>query len=203
VLLALLLAAAAAVAGGLLYVRMTGLSAQPAPAATEARLARAIRGFAVPGTFRARTNPVSPSDDVIERAMTHFAEHCAICHANDGSGATDIGRGLFPRPPDLRAPATQTLRDGELFYIIEHGVRFTGMPAFATGDADGEAASWELVHFIRRLPSLSADDLARMAAMAPRSPMEIRQEIEDELFLQGADAPPARPPRSAHEGAHP
>ena len=47
------------------------------------------------------------------------------------------------------------MTDGELFYIIENGVRFTGMPAFATGTAEGEEESWKLVHFIRRLPQLS------------------------------------------------
>ena len=77
------------------------------------------------------------------------------------------------------------MTDGELFYIIENGVRFTGMPAFATGTAEGEEESWKLVHFIRRLPRLSAPELERMKELNPRSPEEIRHEIAEEEFLRG------------------
>ena len=62
-------------------------------------------------------------------ARAHFADHCAICHANDGSGDTPIGRALWPKAPDMRLRETQDLSDGELFWIIENGIRFTGMPA--------------------------------------------------------------------------
>ena len=68
--------------------------------------------------------------EVIAAGMAHYADHCAACHANDGSAETQIGLGMYPRPPDMRQPATQTLTDGELFYIIENGVRLTGMPAW-------------------------------------------------------------------------
>ena len=102
---------------------------------------------------------------------------------------TDFGRGLFPPPPDLRTSPTQELTDGELFYIIENGIRFTGMPAFGTGTPDGEAESWKLVHFIRRLPQIGEEDLEKMKAMNPRSPAEIRLELEEERFLRGEGPP--------------
>jgi hypothetical protein len=92
---------------------------------------------------------------------------------------------MFPPSPDLRAEPTQRMTDGELFYIIENGVRFTGMPAFATGTEEGEQESWKLVHFIRRLPRLSEPELERMKELNPRSPEEIRQEIAEEEFLRG------------------
>jgi len=168
------------------YVRSTGLSARATPSSLEAKLARSVRAFAIPGAERSRRNPVPRSDDAIRAGLEHYADHCASCHANDGSGATQFGRGLFPRPPDLRLAATQQLTDGELFYIIENGIRFTGMPAFATGGAEGEAESWKLVHFIRRLPQLPEADQERMKQLNPRSPEEIRLEIEEEEFLRGA-----------------
>ena len=174
---------------GLAYVRTTGLRARSTPSAVEARLARSVRSFAVPGDDRTRRNPVPRSDDAIGAALQHFADHCAVCHANDGSGTTDFGRGLFPPPSDLRAEPTQRLTDGELFWIIENGIRFTGMPAFGTGSAEGEEESWKLVHFIRYLPRLSESDLERMKALNPRSPEEIRLELEEERFLRG-DGPP-------------
>jgi len=119
--------------------------------------------------------------------MAHYADHCASCHANDGSGDTAIGRGLYPKAPDMRRPATQDLSDGELFHVIEHGIRFTGMPGWRTGTASGEDSSWKLVQFIRHLPRLTDSEIEAMKALNPRSPEEIRQEIEEERFLnQGA-----------------
>jgi mono/diheme cytochrome c family protein len=120
----------------------------------------------------------------VTAGLEHFADHCAVCHANDGSGATEMGKGLWPKAPDMRGEQTQRLTDGELFYIIEHGVRFTGMPGWSTG-ASGEESTWQLVHFIRELPHLTAEQLARMQALNPRSPEEIKLELQEEQFLNG------------------
>jgi mono/diheme cytochrome c family protein len=166
-------------------VMITGLSARPAPGALETRVMRTVRRLAIPRDVRSRTNPAPADAATLDEAMAHFADHCATCHANDGSGNVSIGQGLYPKAPDMRLPATQTLTDGELFYTIEHGIRFTGMPAFGDGSAEGEAASWALVRFIRELPALDAGRLERMKAMNPRPPAEIRREIEEEQFLEG------------------
>jgi mono/diheme cytochrome c family protein len=128
-------------------------------------------------------NPVPASAEALADGMAHYADHCATCHANDGSGDTEMGRGLFPRAPDMRMPATQRLSDGELFYIIENGVRFTGMPAWSTGTKAGEESTWRLVHFLRHLSRLTPAELESMKARNPRSPEEIRLEIEEERFL--------------------
>ena len=155
---------------GLLYVRATGLRGQPEPGSFETRVARAVRGLAIPSEFKVRTNPLGTSEDVFRPGMEHFARYCAMCHANDGSGRdTPFGKGLFPKPPDLRGEATQSLTDGEIFYIIENGVRFTGMPAFGTGSADpaGERLAWQLVSFIRHLPRITADEIGAMEALTP------------------------------------
>jgi hypothetical protein len=97
-----------------------------------------------------------------------------------------MGRGFYPKAPDMRLPATQELTDGELFYVIENGVRFTGMPAWGTGTESGELSSWNLVHFLRHLPRLTAAELETMKGRNPRSPEEIRLELEEERFLSGA-----------------
>jgi mono/diheme cytochrome c family protein len=156
-------------AGGIGYVVATGLSAQPAPGAIETRIARAVRRWAVPREIRDRTNPLaSDSGEVTAEGRRHFARYCASCHANDGSGDTAVGKGLFPRAPDMRNPATQELTDGELLYIIEHGVRFTGMPAWGDGSAKGEELAWKLVAFIRQLPKLTAEELQEMESLNPQ-----------------------------------
>src|SRR5262249_28979075 len=120
----------------------------------------------------------------------HFADHCAVCHGNDGSGNTEMGRGLYPKAPDMRLPATQNLSDGELFYIVENGVRLTGMPGWSTGTKAGEEESWRLVHFIRHLPRLTQSEIEEMEGVNPTSPDEVRKQIEEEKFLQGGDSTP-------------
>jgi len=154
----------------LAYVRSTGLKSQPEPGRLEARVARAIRSVAVPAGDKDRVNPLADSKDAANEGLQHFARYCAMCHANNGSGEkTAIGHGLFPKPPDLRADATQQLTDGELFYIIENGVRFTGMPAFGTGTRTeaGDRQTWQLVTFLRRLPSITAAEIGWMESLNP------------------------------------
>lgn len=177
-----------AVVGGALFVWLIigrGFSAKDEPTFIEAFVARRVRKLATPRSERDAKNPVASSPEVLKEAMAHFADHCATCHANDGSGDTPIGKGLYPKPPDLRAAGTQDLTDGELFYIIHNGIRLTGMPAFGQSDEDPD--SWKLVHFIRHLPSITSDEVETMKEMNPRSPQELEQEETMRRFLAGED----------------
>ena len=167
------------------FIVMTGVSARPDPTALEALTARTVRGIAIRMRVSGLSDPVPVTEATIMEGMEHFADHCAVCHGNDGSGNTEMGRGLYPRAPDMRLPATQNLSDAELFYIIENGVRLTGMPGWATGTKAGETSSWHLVHFIRHLPKLTAAEVEHMEEFTPKSPQEVRQRIEEEKFLQG------------------
>src|SRR5687768_3251308 len=144
----------AAVVGALLLLR-AGIGSRAESRRFETTVARSLRSIAIPRAARNLKNPLAPSAEGIEDGLSHFADHCASCHANDGSGQTEIGRSLYPKAPDMRQAATQNLTDGELFYIIENGVKLTGMPAWGNGTQEGATASWNLVHFIRRLPQLT------------------------------------------------
>lgn len=191
--------AVAGMLGTVIFLKATGLSARATPGPVEIAVAGRLRALAVPSQYSNHTNPVLANDESVANGMAHFADHCAQCHANSGRGA-EMGKDMFPPTPDLTASATQELGDGTLFYVIEHGVRFTGMPAFGTDTLEGEESSWHLVNFIRHLPKLTPEQVEEMAAMNPRPPAEIRQEIEAERFLRGEDVEPAAP---AHEaGAH-
>lgn len=186
------------VVGGVIafvYLLSTGLKARPEPGALETFAARTTRKIVIGWHARNHVNPVAMSQEAIADGRAHFADHCASCHANDGSGKTEMGRGLYPKAPDMRLPATQNLSDGELFYIIENGIRLTGMPAWGNGTKEGEESSWRLVHFIRHLPKITSEEIEQMEAMNPRSPEEVRQEIEAERFLQGGDSPAGEKPR--------
>ncbi len=135
-LLVLVLLARAAVVGGW-FLLGRGISARGEPGSLETFVARRLRHLAVPRGARNARNPVASSPEVLADGRAHFADHCATCHANDGSGRTEIGQGLYPKPPDMRIEATQGLSDGELFYIIRNGIRFTGMPGWAQGPEGG------------------------------------------------------------------
>jgi hypothetical protein len=80
------------------------------------------------------------------------------------------------------------MSDGELFYVIHNGIRFTAMPAWGKGRPEDDVASWKLVSFIRHLPDLTPAELEEMRVLNPKSPKELKDETEFERFLQGDDA---------------
>lgn len=163
-----------------------GVSARPEPTSLETRLARAARHHLIPARARATANPVAATPEALASGMAHFADHCATCHGNDGRGKTSYGRQMFPRAPDMTAAATQTLADGELFWIVENGVRLTGMPGFGDDDPANDAESWELVQFVRHLPELTPEELREMERLNPTlSRADVEREREVEAFLAG------------------
>ncbi|MFN7952846.1 MAG: cytochrome c [bacterium] len=179
-----------------------GIGARGEPSSAEALLARRIRHLAIPRAARARANPVPASAAVIAAGRTHWADHCASCHGNDGRGDTPLGRGLYPRAPNMQLEATQGLADGELFYIIENGVRLTGMPAWGGATDESASETWHLVHFIRHLPEITPEEAAAMEALNPKTAAQLADEEETRRFLEddsgsnesdrtNGDAPPS------------
>lgn len=157
---------------GLFWFVSRGVSARGQPGRFEEFVARRVRDMAISREARTLKNPVQPSNAVIAEGRAHFADHCALCHGNDGRGNTEIGNGLWPKPPDMRLAATQSLSDGEVFWIIQNGVRFTGMPAWGGGHDHDATDTWKLVCFIRQLPRLTPHDIEEMEALNPKAPDE-------------------------------
>ena len=139
-----------------------GFSARDNPSTFEIFAAGEIRRLSIPASARNAANPFQASPEILTEAREHFADHCATCHANDGSGKTEIGQNLYPKAPDMRLPQTQKLTDGEIYYVIHNGVRLTGMPAW--GDAARDPDSWKLALFIRHLPQLTPQEEKDMNA---------------------------------------
>ena len=196
------LAAIAVVVGGVVTYSLVrrGISTRTPPSAVEEFLARTMRKLATPSAVRSTKNPLEPTEAVLNEGLEHFADHCAVCHGNDGGGQTEIGRSLYPPAPDMRAAATQELSDGELFSIIENGIRVTGMPAWGTGTPDGERGSWALVHFVRRLPMLTEEDISRMETLNPKTAEQWREADEARRFLAGEEAKPGATAPHKHDG---
>ena len=176
----------------------TGFSAKTEPHAIEVFLARQIRHLAIPIEKRNAQNPIPLSPDVMKESLAHFADHCATCHANDGSGETPIGKNVYPKAPDLRLVDTQSMSDGEMFWVIHNGIRFTAMAAWGEGDLDKDLGSWKLVHFICHLPQLTPEELDQMKALNPKTKKDLEEEAAFDQFLQGDDAAAARTDSGHH-----
>ena len=140
------------------FLTMHGFSARAKPTRLEALMARHARRLATDSGVKRLKNPLSATPLDIAEARDHYADHCAICHANDGSGKTMIGANLYPPAPNMRDKDTQELSDGELFQVIQNGIRFTGMPGWGGEDEE----NWKLVLFIRHLPQLSPKEIELM-----------------------------------------
>ena len=99
-----------------------------------------------------------------------------------------MGKHMYPPAPDMRLPATQQMTDGELFYIIQNGIRLSGMPAWGGGSDHDAQDSWKLVYFIRQLPQLTVEEKKEMEKLNPKSPEELKEEADEEKFLKGEDS---------------
>jgi mono/diheme cytochrome c family protein len=90
--------------------------------------------------------------------VDHFAAHCAECHGAPGVPKGDIARGLYPAPPDLADRAVDH-RPARLFWILKHGLKMSGMPAWPD-HSDEEL--WATVAFLQKLPGMSDADYAKL-----------------------------------------
>ena len=125
-----------------------GLSAEANPGRVERAIATRLVRLSIPRDARNADNPFTDPSTWRDAAL-HFEEQCAACHGGDGRGDTYVGKNMYPKVPDLASPAIQQMTDGDLFYVIQNGVRWTGMPAWRTEYTVDD--TWKLVSFIRHL----------------------------------------------------
>ena len=130
------------------------LTALPEPGHVETYAANRAKRFFV---YRAshRGIPPRPIDTKasLDDGGTHFGLECSICHGTDGRGQAPLGQWMYPRPADLTSKQVQSYSDRELFWILQNGIRFTGMPAF--GKVETPEHIWDLVNYVRTLPGNS------------------------------------------------
>jgi mono/diheme cytochrome c family protein len=190
-----------ALAVGVIFVMSArGFSAREQPSALERWTARRVRAMAAPAGANSLANPVPDSPEVLSEARAHWADHCAGCHANNGSGDAVMGKRMYPPAPDMRLPQTQQMTDGELFFIIQNGVRMTGMPGWGGASHHDEQDSWKLVRFIRHLPQMTAEEERQMQSLNPKTPDDLREEQEEKDFLNGEE--PHEPTEPEHHHHH-
>jgi mono/diheme cytochrome c family protein len=137
-------------------------------------LLETVRGRSV--AARAR-DIVVPSDledtNRISKGAGEYAEMCSGCHLAPGMKRTEISQGLYPRAPELRRGTDLT--PAEQFWIVKHGVKMTGMPAW--GVTHDDELLWNVVAFVRKLPKLTPEQYETMVKSAPKHEEQM-QEME-------------------------
>ncbi|MGH6792474.1 MAG: c-type cytochrome [Methyloceanibacter sp.] len=94
-----------------------------------------------------------------------YAEMCSHCHLAPGMKRTEISRGLYPRAPELRRGSHLT--PAETFWVVKHGIKMTGMPAW--GLTHDDEILWDVVAFLRKLPDLTPDQYRSLVEKAPKT----------------------------------
>src|SRR5271170_4703194 len=123
-------------------------------------------------------NPLPATDEVVSQGQEVFLGSCAQCHGPEGLGDTNIGRNMAPPAMNLTSPHVQHWSDAELFWIIQNGVRLTGMPSWRSSISDND--TWKLVRFIHNLPRLDAAS----ASTAVPSPAQAAISRQDKYALK-------------------
>lgn len=103
----------------------------------------------------AGANPISPTAQNLESGRDEYNEHCAACHGLDGRGGDQFEADFLPRIPRLTSDV-QELSDGELYFVISHGIRNTAMPSFGSHHSPGEI--WKITLWVRHLAHLTAEE---------------------------------------------
>lgn len=128
----------------------TGCPAGKQPSKLETNLANMAKDVVIPIEAENLKNPLPSNHEVVQQGEQIYLQSCALCHGSDGHGRTDLGRGMYPPAMDLTSPHVQHWTDGQLFWIVQNGVRMTGMPAWKTSLSESD--TWKLAHFIHDLP---------------------------------------------------
>ncbi|MBT9470792.1 MAG: cytochrome c [Phenylobacterium sp.] len=92
-----------------------------------------------------------------------YAEMCSGCHLAPGMEKTEISQGLYPQAPELGRGLAHT--PGEEFWMIKHGIKMTAMPAW--GRTHSDELIWDMVAFVRKLPTLSPAQYQAAVKSAP------------------------------------
>lgn len=116
---------------------------------------RSIEKHAAPAS-----NPFAADASAAAVGLRHYKENCVDCHGARDVDTSEFAKGLNPGAPMLDMDQVQKMTDGQLYWVIAHGVRATGMPAFAPTHSTEEI--WKIVSFVRRLPRLTDAEVAEL-----------------------------------------
>jgi mono/diheme cytochrome c family protein len=155
-----------------------GCTADKHPSPGETNLANAAKDVVIPLEAGKKTNPLPETNEVVSQGQEVFLGNCAQCHGPNGRGDANIGRSMDPPAMDLSSPHVQHWSDAELFWIIQNGVRLTGMPSWRSSISENE--TWQLARFIHNLSRLDAAS----ASTATPSQAQTANSVQDKYALK-------------------
>jgi mono/diheme cytochrome c family protein len=165
-------------AGAILGALLQGCRADKQPSPEETNLANAAKDVTIPLEAGKKTNPLPDTNEVVSQGQGVFLGSCAQCHGADARGDTSLGRSMAPPAMDLTSSHVQHWSDAELFWIIQNGVRLTGMPSWKSSISEDD--TWKLARFIHNLPRLAAAS----ASTAAPSPAQAVVSSQDKYALK-------------------
>ena len=113
-----------------------------------------LRTLAVPGEFQdLRIPSADRTDAAIAKGKQLFEVQCSMCHGQGGHGDATLGQTMYPPAANLTQPRTTAKTDGQLFWLVAHGVNLTGMPGWGTkyGGANTDDEIWSMLAYVRTL----------------------------------------------------
>ena len=131
-----------------------GFNSRAEPSKLEENVSMTLHDSSIPDKYEKMKNPLAAGSINLVDAGSHYEEHCAVCHGDTGDGQTKFIGIMYPRPTNLLSDDTREMSDGELYFVIKQGIRFSGMPAFGKPGDDDERA-WKMVAYVRHLPQLT------------------------------------------------
>lgn len=152
----------------LLLLTASGCSARSKPSGIETKLANAAKDVVIPLEAQNKKNPTPDTELTLAQGQQTFEAHCAICHGSDGHGQVALGLAMYPPAMDLTSPHVQAWKDAELFWIINNGIRLTGMPGWNTMIPSDDI--WKLARYIHALPKMTPAESAKLSALVAPPP---------------------------------
>jgi mono/diheme cytochrome c family protein len=149
----------------LLVFLLSACTAHEKPSTVETALANVAKDILIPIETEKLKNPLSSNQEVVSQGRQIYLQSCAICHGTDGHGQTTLGQGMYPPAMDLTSPHVQHWTDSQMFWIIQNGVRLTGMASWK--GAISPEDTWKLVIFIHHLPDLDSAEAKNAKTQGP------------------------------------
>jgi mono/diheme cytochrome c family protein len=155
---------------------------------------RSIRRHAAP-----LSAPLPQDAASLARGLSHYRENCLPCHGATGVPPAEFHEGMNPEPPEINSTQVQSYSDAELFWVIKHGIRMTGMPGFGVNHKDDELR--DITAFVRHAPRISPEEKQALQEASHEEhhhegeAAEGHDEATEEHHHEPAAAPRAQPPR--------
>ncbi len=138
-------------------------NADATPGPLETWIARTSLGAAIHRGMPRGANPLQASEENLDAGIRLYARDCAVCHGASDGRASAIAAGLYQKPPQLARDGVEDDPEGETYWKVDHGIRFTGMPSFSRSLSTTEI--WQLATFLKHMDSLPAGPDARWKAV--------------------------------------